>query len=314
MGMRIEILVSGAIYAVFLTGMILAAGWLVRPSIARLVMIRRLSARRRKLEEPAPVMTHLDMIARTTLPFKKSDGRGIIALSLLLMAAVTFAGIKNFGFASALAPGLIAAVLPYILLRMRLETLRTRGSLEGESFIASFLSGYRVSGYNVFEAMEKCALDPKGGICAGLIYDMLVAVRNTADRAEIHRAVSEFSFAVNTNWSRMFCYNAELAVTSGMNVSPAIEDILIQLRDGRAAAEDRKRLNAESSRMVLFLVPVMYIATIFMSDRYVDVPAAEFMRNQFLTPQGFGMLIAMVFMFLINVMLLQLVNNRRLDY
>ena len=42
--------------------------------------------------------------------------------------------------------------------------------------------------------------------------------------------------------------------------------------------------------------------------------AAEFMRNQFLTPQGFGMLIAMVFMFLINVMLLQLVNNRKLDY
>jgi hypothetical protein len=60
----------------------------------------------------------------------------------------------------------------------------------------------------------------------------------------------------------------------------------------RIIAEERKWLNSESARIVVFLVPFMYIGTAFLSVNYIGMSMSGFLKNQlmvhisFLTYQG----------------------------
>ena len=105
-----------------------------------------------------------------------------------------------------------------------------------------------------------------------------------------------------------------ISAESGTNVSLALEDILIQLREARALFEERKRLNSESARMVVFLAPFMYAGTMLLSVKYLGIPFGRLIRNQFYTEQGFLLLLLTAFLFLINLALIEIINNQRFDY
>jgi hypothetical protein len=66
--------------------------------------------------------------------------------------------------------------------------------------------------------------------------------------------------------------------------------------------------------MVLFLAPAMYLGTALMSIKYLDLPVVEFLRNQFYTEQGFLLILLIVFLFLVNIALIEIINNQRFDY
>ena len=55
--------------------------------------------------------------------------------------------------------------------------------------------------------------------------------------------------------SLMLAHDIYLAATKGTNIALAVEDILIQLREARTRAEERKRLNSEAIRMTFYMVP-----------------------------------------------------------
>ena len=112
----------------------------------------------------------------------------------------------------------------------------------------------------------------------------------------------------------MFSYNIGIAVIGGTNISLALEDILIQLREAKSACEERKRINADASRMVKFFIPALYFISAFMSIRQMGLPVERFIYNQIFTPQGFMLLTAAVFLFIMNLALIEYVNNQRFDY
>ena len=94
----------------------------------------------------------------------------------------------------------------------------------------------------------------------------------------------------------------------------AIEDILIQLRDAKTASEERRRLNSEAVRMTFFMVPSIYLITLIMALTYLDVPISRYIKNQLGTSEGVLMFYFILFLFVVNIALLQLVTNRRFDY
>lgn len=78
--------------------------------------------------------------------------------------------------------------------------------------------------------------------------------------------------------------------------------------------EKRKRLNSEATRMVLFLVPGMYIITVLSSLTFIGLEWEEYLRHQFMTPQGFLLILVMVALFFINVLLTEAVRHQPLDF
>ncbi|MCL1982762.1 MAG: hypothetical protein FWG53_06740 [Clostridiales bacterium] len=308
------IVIGGFLYSAVLGGyMLLFYEDIV--GLSRVLRVRgRLSAARKRYSDEDAFSKHLGMVLQATLGSRMKSAH-FLWLSGLLFFGVCVVAQRSMAVPSAVATALACAVLPYTVLRVKLEIIRKRSSYEGEAFVGNFLSAYRISSCNIFEAMEKTGKQKeKTKNCSELMVRILLEIRGSANHAEISRATGKFAYAINTNWSRMLAYNIKLAVTKGTNISLALEDILIQLREAKAASEERKRVNAEAARIVKFFIPALYCLSVFMSVRQVGISLERYIYNQIFTAQGFMMFTAAVLLFVMNLVLLELVNNQQFDY
>ena len=157
---------------------------------------------------------------------------------------------------------------------------------------------------------------PKGTKITGkLLFKLLLELRNTGNPQMIKEATERFAYGINTSWSRMLANCIRISAESGINVALALEDIQIQLREARLLFEERKRLNSESARMVVFLAPVMYA----WHHRHVGKISGNVIWK---TPKesilhGTGISagpVDRIFLFLINLALIEIINNQRFDY
>ena len=310
----IAIVIGGTLYSVALLGYLMLYSEEIMSLFRKVAVRNRLKIAKKRYSDESILNKHLANVLQTTLG-NNIKSMHFVWFCSLLFVLVSVVGLRSMSVISSLGTGLITALIPYFILRVKLEILRKKSSFEGEAFLNNFFSAYRMSNCNIFEAMEKTGKDKQQTKnCSELIVKILLEIRNTANHMEINKATSKFAYAINTNWSKMFAYNINLAVTSGANISLALEDILIQLREAKVASESRKRINAEAARMVKFFVPSLYILSVFMAIRYVEIPFGRFIYNQLFTSQGFTLFAASAFLFIVNFAIVEFVNNQQFDY
>jgi len=308
------ILITSILYLLFLGGIWAVYGDRMKSDWAKIVMHNRLKARKRALKPESRMEAHIRKILSVSLK-KPMEAKSFIRYTVLIFLLTLLVGVQNVSFASSVFMSLIMAATPYLLLRVRIESIRRKSSYEGEKLISEFLCQYRISDFNIYRTMELVILTSEGTKISGkLLFKLLLALRNTGSSLVIKEATERFAFGINTNWSRMLANCIRISAESGINVSLALEDILIQLREARALFEERKRLNSESARMVVFLAPFMYAGTMLLSVKYLGIPFGRLIRNQFYTEQGFLLLLLTAFLFLINLALIEIINNQRFDY
>jgi len=78
--------------------------------------------------------------------------------------------------------------------------------------------------------------------------------------------------------------------------------------------EERKRLNSEAAKMTFYMVPLIYLTTLFMAIKYLDITPERLIQNQFGTKEGIILFFFIAFFFIVNMALIQLVINQRFDY
>ncbi|MBN7772058.1 type II secretion system F family protein [Clostridium aminobutyricum] len=306
------ILIETTLYGVFFIGWYLIYNKEVTLYSARLKMHCRLKARKNMLEGLNPIENHFEQLTRATIKIK---GRYLMLFTISVFVLVLIVGFRSLSAFMAFLFAVSIASIPYILLRIRLETIRRKSSFEGEILISNFLNQYRVSNFNIYEALEKVISESKNTkISNKLILQMLLELRGTANPKEIKKATDKFNQVIHTNWARMFSYNVRLGAEKGINVSMAIEDILIQLREARMLYEERKRLNSEAVRIVVYLIPILYLFTLLMSVRYIGINLGTYIHNQFFTKEGFILLTLSVSMFLFNIALIEIVGKQKFDF
>lgn len=310
----LAIVVSGILYMLLLLGLISLNFTSLCICYHRIRMQRRLAARKKEYEETVPGEDRLSQALWMAL------GRPLPAKIFLtgiggLFLTAFLASIRTLHFFGALLTALTAAAIPCLMLFVRLSGVRKKGSGEGEALISEFLRQYRISGGNIFETIEKVlAVKAELRVTGKLLFRLLLELRNTGNSQKIGRATEELASALNTNWGRMLARSIHLAADKGVDISLALEDILIQLRGARAAAEERKRMNSEAVRMAFFLVPFTYIATSVLAVFYLDITPAAFLANQFLTPEGLSFFVYILFFFMGNLALISLVSSQRFDF
>jgi hypothetical protein len=310
---NINILVTGAFYALFAGGLLLARLEQCKTLLLILKTRRRLYIGNRARSAGA-AEEHIATLLHTVFARKYSTNL-FWTVSGLIFVCMFFAGLQSMRLPAAFLLAFAAGLTPYLLLRIRAETIRRRGSQEGERLVAAFLNQYRIANYNVCETLEKLVADGAAfRVCGRYLFKLLLEIRNAGNSEKLHRATDAFARAIDTNWSRMLAYNIRLGAGLGMNVSLGIEDILVQLRDARTGAEEIKRLNAESSRIVAFFVPFLYIGSIVLSVRILGIPFSVLVRNQIGTPEGFSLFVLIVLLFVVNVILIEFVTHQKMDY
>ena len=308
------ILITAVLYLILSIGFWLVYRVPLKCYWAKFKMHNRLKARRKALSPETKMEKHLRTILNISLK-KPMEPKSFIRCTVLIYVLIFCVGVQNVSWSSSLMIALLISAMPYLFLRVRIETIRRKSSYEGEKLISDFLCQYRICGLNIYKTIEQIILVSDGTKITGrLLFKLLLELRNTGNPHTIKEATERFAYGINTSWSRMLANCIRISAVSGINVSLALEDIQIQLREARLLFEERKRLNSESARMVVFLAPIMYLGTFVMSVKCLDIPMIKLLKNQFYTEQGFLLILLILFLFLINLALIEIINNQRFDY
>lgn len=237
----------------------------------------------------------------------------IISAAIFLFFLILGAAV--FNYSTGLLMGTAAGTAPFLLLRVKLERERSHASYEAEQLVVSILNKYRISHFNIEEAMEAVIQDVVDlPLTRKMLFRLLIKVRTTKNEEGIRDATRIFAYNIGTNWARMLANNIFQAEANGMNVSVSLEDILSQLREARALAEERKRSNLESVVLVKLFCPGAYLFFAYLAIEKFDLGLAGYLYNQFMTRQGLILFFYFIMLFFTGYLLLELVQNKKFDF
>ena len=302
------------LYTLYMIGLLLLLSDSLMVISRRLQLRHRLAGPENPKDPLAPVTEYLGRLASVSF---RRDVKGSLVLWILmiLFLGIFFLAINSFALPTALMVALISAASPVLLMYIRLMSEQGRSSKEGIAFVSEMYRQYRASGGSMNTAMEKALENAKSfPICARHCYRLLLHLRAASGPQEIRASCSEFSFALGTVWGNMLASCIRLSEEKGMDVSEGLGDMVLQLKGASKRAEERKRLNSEANRMTTFLIPFLYIGTVIISVSYLGLSPRRFFSNQFLTPEGLLFFLVGIFLFIVNLAVLQLVSGSKLDY
>ena len=306
--------VTGVCYATLFLGIIFVSYERIQLFLARLRMRHRLRSRSAEYRETIAAELWLRAVLSSSIGRAVSPSfflGGLCALFLILFVLC----FKTFTLVMSIRVSLAAVSLPCLLLFIKASTMQQKGSQEGEYLLSNLLRYYRISNFNICEAIERTLQEESElRITRKHLFSLLLQLRASGDKSKMKNACDEFSYLLGTNWGRMLAHNIAEAAVKGSNVSLALEDIQIQLREARTAAEERKRLNGESLRMTCLLVPILYLVTVAMSLWYLELPLFHFFKNQFGTREGLVFFLLISFLFVADQGFLTLVLKQKYDY
>lgn len=300
-------------YFGLLAGHILLFGDVLEVLLKRLTLRRSLRAPDRD-SFASEACVYLNSLMLTATGKDIPGGRALAAL--LCAFALMFALLSRVLTlpASAFA-SLMFAAAPVIILELRSENERGKASREGLSMVSELHREYRIRNRNIYEALSYTVDNSESfPVCRRLLTRLLLRLRSAGGSLDIAKGLRQFSFSLGTSWGHMLATCIRVAVSEGTDVGEGLADIIEQLKAAEKNAEKRKRMNSESVRMAVFLIPLMYVGSFFLSVNYLDMRPSKFFRNQFLTAEGLMFFLLLTIMFVFNLCAIRLVTNRKIDY
>ena len=294
----LSILISLALYALYFAGLLLVFARTVDAAVIRFKLRRRLTGPSAvKSAAPDPSVTRL-------LP---------LCALVFVAGMVLSAGVLRFFAAVFISAA--AGSIPVLALFARRGAFRRKAGKEGIAVVTELYRQYRMKDRNIYEAID-AAIASSGDFpaCRKQLALLLARLRDAGSKAQVIKACGRFSRALGTLWGRMLASCIEAAAVRGSDISEALSDIAEQLGNARKLAEERKRLNSEAARMSVFLVPALYAGTMLVASRFLGVSPKDLLMNQFASPEGLMLLVLSVFLFLLDLIILQSIDNTGIDY
>ncbi|MBQ9889805.1 MAG: hypothetical protein IJM39_00170 [Firmicutes bacterium] len=294
---KLAFAVNITIYALYLLGTVMAASR-TAAVIANRIKLRHRLAFAGKYKDSFPDQKTL---------------RLLILCGLLFLASLAMA-LKSFSFFSAIIVSVICGLLPLLVHLAGRGRSRRLAGREGASLVSELGRQYRMKNCNIYEAIEGSLAAASGfPVCRKSLSVLLLKLREASGRPAVHTACSAFGGSCGSLWGRMLSGCIETAVLTGADISAALEDLSEQLSSANKLREERKRLNSEAARMTVFLVPLLYAGTMIVASRFLGVELSDLLRNQFASPEGIMLLLISVFLFLVDIIVLQAVENSAAD-
>jgi len=291
------LIINIVIYAGYTAGVLLAG------SGTAAVIKERLRLRYRLHVKRYSGIPSLDQAAARLLP-----------LCALLFFVSLFAAWRSFVPAAALLISVLLASIPMLLHFARRGMDRRRAGKEGISLVSELCRQYRIKHSNIYEAMEAAIASGKSfPVCSRHLSLLLMRLRDAGSREAVISACRRFSSVVGTLWGSMLSGCVQTAVLSGADVSEALSDIEAQLSSAQKLLEERKRLNSEAVRMTVFLVPLLYAGTMIIAALSLKMELGDILKNQFASPEGLMLFVLSVFLFLLDIIILQAVEGGGAD-
>lgn len=237
-----------------------------------------------------------------------------LAISGVLGCGVFFAAVWETGWRTALAAGIFAAALPYLILRMKLESRRRVRSQEGLVMVQELLAQYRIRDGNireaVFEAAESLEDAPN---LRTVLYDLAKGLNQACTKKECRTETEKLRYAIGTVWGSALASAVYFAHVQGMNITHTLEDLAESLERSRKVCEQARREHHESKLLLIAAVPGTYLWTVFCALKYFDMTLKSYLRSQFRTPLGLKCIMISVMLYIAGICFQVFLSGEKLD-
>ena len=208
----------------------------------------------------------------------------------------------------------LGAFIPYLMLLIRREKLRVRSSREGERMLRELMDNYKIYYFNMKEAIDRTAVTLKNAPGSRRI---LTGLSRGLDRAgserSIVRLLEEFSLSINTSWANTLKNLMYFSLVYGIRVDEAMEDLRDTLKSARMVEEYSKRENNESSLMIKYMVPLIYLMTAAGGVKIFGLGAEKFLHYQFGTEVGITWFTTFLVIYIISYIVNLFLSENKLD-
>jgi Flp pilus assembly protein TadB len=272
-----------------------------------------LKERSMNMRKSGKLKHHITMLL-DMLPGKKMKASAFFTISAICFFTVFIVTANVMGAAVCIFASVFVGLLPYIVLRMKCIKLRTAIGQEREKLVSIMLSAYRMSNYNIEEAIEYTSSRKEDlPETSSLLSSLLLRLRECSNAEEIRKVTENFAEAAGGGWARILAVNIRMACTNGTDIHVTLEELLKQIREGKVLMEERMRSNSESLRMTTVMIPVTMAVTIVISLKQLDMSLKELITSQFSDNISCMLFLAIIILFMFNLAAAQLMKKRTID-
>ncbi|MBC8390356.1 MAG: hypothetical protein H8E13_20200 [Actinobacteria bacterium] len=209
----------------------------------------------------------------------------------------------------------LIGLLPYIYLRFRLKSIQLEGSYEAENLIAELTNMYKISDYNMLSAIDKTIENIKGSpLSKKALFILSLKIKDYKSRYELESAVDFFVSMFGTEWATLLGMSIFESIENGTNVSVSLDDILSNLKQIKDSIEKDKRANYEAFTMVKFVIPVVYVLSVFTCIKYFGFTLSKFFYYQFYSALGLKFFIAIILLSIISFWSMYILSKPKFDF
>jgi len=312
----VEITVKVAIYSMFFAGLWFSAGRFLLSFFKRSYKSYRFK-RNSTSRADSKFMAHMRLLLFLTLGKKgKNSVYSFIFLSLALLFVSLFVFFSLFGQSIFfILISSLFGILPYIILRLRLISLQLEGSYEAETLISELTNMYKISNLNMVAAIDKtigtlksCPHSKKA------LFHLSLAIKEYRSRGELQSAIDSFVASTSTEWATLLGMNIFESIVNGTNVSVALNDILSELKEIKSIIERDRRANNEAFTMVRFVIPSIYILSIYAAIKFFGFTFSRFFYYQFSTALGIKFFITIIALSILSYGAMFVLKKPKFDY
>ena len=316
MNKLVDVIIKVLIYSILFAGIWFSVGRYVKGALKRNRYSNRLN-NRNKYKKDSKFTTHISLLIFLTLNKK---GKNYVYIFILLSIILFFISFYIFFslFGASIFFILISAflgMLPYIVLRLRFSNLQLEGSYEAETLIAELNNMYKISSLNMAEAIDKTIDSLKD--CPHsrrAMFHLSIAIRQYRSKDELQSAVDSFVASTGTEWARILGTSIFESIAGGTNVSIALDGILSELKEIKSIIEKDKRANNEAFTMVKFVIPVVYILSIYAAVKFFGFTISKFFYYQFSTALGIKFFITIIALSILSYGAMFILKKPKFDY
>ena len=201
----------------------------------------------------------------------------------------------------ALAVSAVLSITPYVLIKIKLHSVRVDASYEGSGLIVELSNQYTINHLNMSEAVHKTIkFLPDNSRTKKSLTNLSLKLDKVSSSEELEKVVDDFVYSINTSWATSLGNNIYMAIDNGDNVSLALDDIIDELKALNEIHEKSKEGNFESY-FLTWIVPLGYVGSVFFLFRSMDFTVERFVQHQFVDDMGLKLFIGLGVLTFINI-------------
>ncbi len=232
-----------------------------------------------------------------------------------LLPILTFVMLANLVSEFMLVMAVVTVgLVPFLLLAAKVHTIRISTSKEGASLVVELLDNYKINYYNMQQAIEiTAATIQEAPGSRRLLFNLSKGLNRASTREEIRDLLAAFRYAIGTSWAGVLADNIYFALSAGVRVENAMEDLVKNIAAAEEIEERIKRENNEAGLILKYLVPACYGLSIVGGIKFFGITFSDYLRYQFQTTAGMAWFTFIVITYIISLFMRFFLTKNKLD-